>query len=177
MYKVFYSLVILALIFIFAPAQNAFGQKFGHYDSEFVLNKMPDYAEKQKEIGALAGTYDKEVRSLYDEVEKLRAELRASEVLLTPEMKMDREKTIENKQGEALKKYTELFGFDGLYYKKMEELVLPIRVKVNQAVEVVVRKYGLDYLFDKAADVGMVYTNPRHDYTEFVLEELGLKQE
>lgn len=176
MYKFFPSLVILALIFNFAPAQKASAQKMGHFDSEFVLNKMPEYAEKQKEIEALAGTYDKEVRSLYDEVETMRAELRATEVLLTPAMKKDREKGIQDKQGEALEKYTELFGYDGLYYKKIDELVLPLRNKVNQVVEVIARKYGLDYLFDKAADVGLVYTNPVHDYTEFILEELGLKQ-
>ena len=33
-----------------------------------------------------------------------------------------------------------------------------------------------DYMFDKAADVGIIYSNPVHDYTEFVLEEMGLKQ-
>lgn len=177
MYKVFSSLVILAIIFNFAPAQKATAQKIGHFDSEFVLNKMPEYAEKQKEIEGLAGTYDKEVRSLYDELEKMRAELRATEVLLTPEMKKDREKSIQDKQGEALKKYTELFGYDGLYYKKIDELVLPLRNKVSQAVEVIAKKYGLDYIFDKAESIGMIYTNPVHDYTEFVLEELGLKQE
>lgn len=174
MYKVFSSVVILALIFNFAPAQSGMAQKFGHYDSEFVLNKMPEYAEKNKEAEALAGTYDKEVRSLYDEVEKMRAELRATEVLLTPEMKKDREGAILDKQNEALKKHTDLFGYSGLYIKKVEELLLPLRTKVNQAVEVVCRKYGLDYLFDKAADVGIAYSNPEHDYTEFILEELDI---
>lgn len=176
MYKIFPSVVILALIFNFAAAQKASAQKFGHYDSEYVLNKLPDYAEKQKEIEALAGTYDKEVRSLYDEIEKMRAELRATEVLLTAEMKKDKEKEILEKQNEALKKNTELFGYDGLYFKKIDELLLPLRTKVNQAVEVIARKYGLDYLFDKAADVGIAYSNPAHDYTEFVLEELGIKE-
>ncbi len=176
MYKIFPNVVILALIFNFAPSQAVMAQKFGHYDSEFVLGKMPEYAEKQKEIEALAGTYDKEVRSLYDEVEKMRAELRATEVLLTAEMKKDKEKEILEKQNEALKRNTELFGYNGLYFKKIDELLLPIRNKVNKAVEVIAKKYGLDYLFDKAADVGIAYSNPVHDYTEFVLEELGIKE-
>jgi len=34
---------------------------------------------------------------------------------------------------------------------------------------------GEDHIvFDKAAELVMIYTDPRHDYTDFVLEELGL---
>ncbi|GAB3823090.1 hypothetical protein GCM10028895_29330 [Pontibacter rugosus] len=29
-------------------------------------------------------------------------------------------------------------------------------------------------MFDKSGDLVMIYTNPVHDYTEYVLEELGL---
>ena len=174
MYKKISTLVILALIFNFAPAQKALAQKFGHYDSEYVLNKMPSYAEKVKELEALSVTYDKEVRSLYDEAERMRAELRATEVLLTSEMKKDRAQAIQSKQEEAAKRSTDLFGYNGLYFKKVDELLLPLRTEVNQVVEVVCKKYGLDYLFDKAADIGIAYSNPVHDYTEFILEELEI---
>ena len=138
---------------------------------------MPDYSEKQKELQALADTYDKEVRSLYGEIEKMRAALNAEAVLLTAAMKADRNKEIEQKEQEALNKYTELFGYDGLYYKKVDELLKPLRDKISKTVEEVAKRYGLDYVFDKAADVGIIYSNPVHDYTEFVLEELGLKEQ
>lgn len=177
MHKLLTSIALLTLISNFALAQGVgYGQKIGHFDSEYVLNQLPDYAEKNKELEALAKTYDKEVRSLYDELEKMRAELRANEVLLTPAMIEDRKKAIEAKNQEAINKNTELFGFDGLYYKKVEELLTPLRTRVNLAVEVIAKKHGLDYLFDKAADVGITYSNPVHDYTEFILAELGAQK-
>lgn len=177
MHKFFSSLALLTLISNFALAQgNGFGQKIGHFDSEYVLSQLPDYTEKQKELEALAKTFDKEVRSLYDELEKMRAELRANEVLLTPAMIEERKEGIEAKNQEAIQKNTEIFGFDGLYYKKVEELLTPLRTKVNLAVEVIAKKFGLDYVFDKAADVGIIYSNQVHDYTEFILEELGVKE-
>ncbi|PWL30883.1 OmpH family outer membrane protein [uncultured Roseivirga sp.] len=177
MYKLLTTVALLVIISNFALAQgNGYGQKIGHFDSEYVLNQLPEYAEKTKELEALAKTYDKEVRSLYDELEKMRAELRANEVLLTPAMIEERKEAIEAKNQEALNKNTELFGFDGLYYKKVEELLTPLRTKVNLAVEVVGKKNGLDYIFDKAADVGIIYSNPVHDYTEFILEELEAQQ-
>lgn len=167
-------IVLFLLIHNFAAAQRP--QKIGHIDSEYILNKMPEYGEKKTELEALAESYDKEVRSLYGEIEKMKAALKAEEVLLTAAMKEDRQKEIEQKEQEALNKYTELFGFDGLYYKKVDELVKPLRDKVSQTVEIVAKRYGLNYVFDKAENIGIIYSNPVHDYTEFVLEELGLKE-
>jgi outer membrane protein len=168
-------IVLLLIINNFAIAQGA--PKFGHIDTEYILGQMPQYDEKKAELEALAGSYDKEVRSLYGEVEKMKAALKAEEVLLTAAMKLDRQKEIELKEQEALKKYTELFGYDGLYYKKVDEILKPLRDRISQIVEAVAKRYGLDYVFDKAADVGIIYSNPVHDYTEFVLEELGIKEQ
>ena len=166
---------VLKLIVLFLIIPNfALAQKFGHIDSDYVLSKMPEYTEKKGEIDQLAKDYQKEVRSLFGEVEAMRADLRAKEVLYTAEMKKDREAEIEKKAQEALDKQTQLFGFDGLLYKKQEELLKPLRQKLWEAVETVARQNRIDYIFDKAADVGIIYSNPVHDYTEYVLEELGL---
>ena len=46
--------------------------------------------------------------------------------------------------------------------------------KVFDAVEKVCKKKKVQIMFDKSADLVMIYTDPKHDYTDFVLEELGL---
>lgn len=168
-----YKVLNLIALFLILP-NFALAQKFGHIDSDYVLSKMPEYSEKKTEIDQLAKDFQKEVRSLFGEVEAMRTELRSKEVLFTAEMKKEREAEIEKKAQEALDKQTQLFGFDGLLFKKQEELLEPLRQKLWEAVEVVAKKRGLDYIMDKAADVGIIYSNPVHDYTEYVLEELGL---
>jgi outer membrane protein len=45
---------------------------------------------------------------------------------------------------------------------------------VWDAVEKIAKANRLAIVFDKAAELTMIYTDPRHDYTDFVLEELGL---
>ncbi len=156
-------------------AQNeASAQKFGHIDSEYILSQMPEHGQKKKEIEDLYKEYDKVVRSLQNEAEKMRADLRAKEILFTPEMIKEKQKEIELKEQEALDKSTELFGYDGLIYKKQNELLRPLMQKMSDATEVVCRKHNLDYMLDKASDVSIIYSNPEHDYTEFVLEELEL---
>ncbi len=169
MNKIFLPLAFLLIISNFATAQ-----KFGYINSEYILGKMPDYAEKQQELEALAKEYDKEVRSLYNDAEVMRAELRANRVLYTPVMVEEKQAEIDKKAQEALEKSTQLFGYDGLYFKKQKELLQPLREKMVKAYEAVSKKYKLDLMLDKAADLAIVYSNPVHDYTEFVLEELGL---
>ena len=49
--------------------------------------------------------------------------------------------------------------------------------EVFEAAEKVSKTNRLDFLLDKAADMVMIYTNPVHDYTDYVLEELGYGDE
>jgi len=52
-------------------------------------------------------------------------------------------------------------------------LIKPLQDKIFDAVEKVCKANRLAFLFDKS-ELVMVYTDPRHDYTDFILEELGL---
>jgi outer membrane protein len=175
MYKSSRIIVLLFVISNFTLShKESVAQKFGHYDSGFIFEKMPEYAEKNKELEGLWKEFDKVVRSLQNEAEKMRTDLRSKEILFTPEMIKEKQKEIELKEQEALNKSTELFGYDGLIYKKQDELLRPLRQKLWEAMEIVAKKNGLDYLFDKSSDLAIGYSNPVHDYTEFVLEELGI---
>jgi len=60
------------------------------------------------------------------------------------------------------------------YFLKKQELIKPSMEKVYEAVEKVAKDKKLQFVFDKAGDLVMIYTNPVHDYTDYVLEELGL---
>lgn len=46
--------------------------------------------------------------------------------------------------------------------------------EVYDAIEKVAKQKQLQIIFDKSSGLVMLYTNPVHDYTEFVLEALGL---
>ena len=71
---------------------------------------------------------------------------------------------------------SKVFGIDGIYYQKQAELLQPLQSKIYDAIERVSRRNNLAVLFDKAAGPSaIIYTDPRHDYSEFVLEELGIQ--
>jgi outer membrane protein len=149
-------------------------QKFGYLDSKFILEKMPEYKAAQGEIQKQTQVWQQEIEGMVSEVDNLRKEYLAEEILLTDEMKKERQEVISKKDKAAKEKQKKIFGFEGLYFLKKQELIKPLQDKLFDAVEKVCKKKKLQIMFDKSADLVMIYTDTKHDYTDFVLEELGL---
>jgi len=135
---------------------------------------MSGYKEAQAELEKLAKGWEQEIQDLYQEVEKMEIELKAEEVLLTKEMWEERNLEIERNWKEVKEYQQSVFGFEGLYFLKKKELVKPVQDQVFEAVERVAKNNRLQIVFDKSGDLVMIYTDPIHDYTDFVLEDLGL---
>ena len=168
------KLLATTAVFVVFGLNFAAGQKFGYIDTNFVLSKMPEYAKAQSEIDQLSSGWQKEVEDMSKNVETLYSSLKAEEVLLTDEMKGERIDVIHKKEAELKEYQRKVFGFGGLFFLKKQELIKPLQDKVFEAVEKVAKQNRLAIIFDKSGELVMIYTDPRHDYTDFVLEELGL---
>lgn len=164
--------IIIGILLLINSA--SFAQKFGYVDSDYILSKMPEYSQAQTEIDKLSQQWENEIKDMYKQVEVMEAKLKAEEVLLTKEMKDERRSDIELKWSEVKDYQKKVFGFDGLFFLKKKELIKPIQDKVFEAVETVAKKNRLQIVFDKSGELVMIYTDPVHDYTDYVLEELGL---
>jgi len=81
---------------------------------------------------------------------------------------------IQSKEQEVKEYQKQVFGFEGLFFLKKKELMKPVQDEVFDAVEIVAKNHRLQIVFDKSSDLVMIYTDPIHDYTDFVLEESGL---
>lgn len=150
-------------------------QKFGYIDTEYITSKMPEYQSAQLEIEKLTSKWIKEVSDKNDEVVKLEKNYRAEEILLTEEMKQQRLRVIADKEKEAKDLQNKIFGLNGELLKKKQDIMKPVLDEVAKAVEKVATTKRLDFLFDKSSDgLAMLYTNPVHDYTDYVMEELGI---
>lgn len=162
------------IILLFLLTNTTFAQKFGYVDSEFILSKVPAYAEAQKEIDKLSANWQKDIEGMYQNIDKMYKSYQAEEVLLTDEMKKKRQNEIVEKEKEVKEYQKKIFGFEGTVFKKRQELIKPVQDDVYDAIEKVAKKRQLQIVFDKSSELVMLYTNPVHDYTEYVLEELGL---
>ena len=165
-------------IFICCFALNSsFAQKFGYVDTDYILNQMPEYSEAKSEIDKLSQGWQDEINELSKNIEAMEAKLIAEEVLLTKDMKDERLAEIDASRNELKNYQKKVFGFEGLFFLKKKELIKPVQDKVFDAVEVVAKNNRLQIIFDKSGDLVMIYTDPIHDYTDYVLEELELGDE
>lgn len=168
-------LFIFVAGFLLASVSHA--QKIGYIDSNFILSKMPAFNKVQQEMDTYATAWQKEIELLQQESDKLKQDFRAEEVLLTEQMKKKRQAEITKKDAELRDYQQKVFGYEGMMFKRRQELMRPIQDEVFEAVEKVSKARGVQMMFDKSGDLVMIYTNPVHDYTEYVLEALGLASE
>ncbi len=166
------SFVFLCAVWLATPVQ---AQKFGYVDTEFILGKMPEYQKSLTEIDKFAEKWSKDIQDKYVEIDKLQKAYQAEEILLTEDMKRDRQRVLSDKEREAREYNNKVFGYQGLLYEKKKELMKVPMDMVNRAVEKVALQKKLNFIFDKASDFVMLYTDPRHDYSDYVMEELGIE--
>jgi outer membrane protein len=90
-------------------------------------------------------------------------------------MRQNRLKNIETKEAEAREYNNKVFGFEGLLFQKKKELIKPALDILYKSLDKIARTKQLMFIFDKSADgMMLLYTDPRHDYSDYVIEDLGL---
>ena len=162
------------LLPLFLVSGKIFAQKFGYIDTNYILQQMPEYKTAQADIDQLSESWQREIQQMYLTIDEQYSLLKAEEVLLTEEMKRERLDLIRQKEEEAKEYHNKVFGLDGLFFLKKRELMKPVQDMVFEATQKVCKNQRLQVMFDKAGDMVMIYTDPVHDYTDYVLEELGL---
>ena len=165
--------IISLLVVFIAMSSVAIAQKIGYIDSEYILSNIPEYKAAQSEIDKISVDWQKEIEAKYTEIDKLYKIYQAESVLLTDDMRKKRENEIINKEKEVKELQKQRFGVDGELFNKRMELVKPIQDKVYNAVKQVAEKSGLAFIFDKAGQVSMLYSNSKYDKSEDVLNLLG----
>jgi outer membrane protein len=88
-------------------------------------------------------------------------------------MKKQKEDEILKKEKEAKELQKKRFGKDGDLFKKRQELVKPIQDKVYNAIEDVATKKSYSFVFDKAANVSILYADPKLDISDEILTKVG----
>src|SRR2546428_1372506 len=134
---------------------------------------MPEYAAAQKQIDAISEQWQKEIGQKFNEVDALYKAYQSEQVLLTDVMRKKREEEIVKKEKEAKDLQKQKFGPEGELFQKQKSLIKPVQDKIYKAIETVAEDGLYAIIFDKTN--GMLYSNPRYDKSNDVLNKLGLK--
>jgi outer membrane protein len=170
MKRILIMLTGLLLSFGFAIAQ-----KYALVDTEYILNHIPNYKSAQAQLDKFSEEWQKEIEGKYTEIDKLYKDYQAERVLLSEDMRKQREDMIVNKEKEAKELQKSYFGQEGALFKKRQELIQPIQDDIYKAIKDLATEGGYAVIFDSSSGATMVYTNPRYDISDDVLQKLGYK--
>ena len=166
---------IIISLFAILLSGAAYSQKFAYIDTEYILNNIPSYKSAQDQVDKLSDTWQKEVEGMYADIDKMYKTYQNEKVLLTEEMKRKREEEISSKEKEVKDLQKKYFGQDGALYKKRDELIKPIQDEVYKAVKEMAIEGGYAIIFDSSAGANMLYTDPKFDKSDAILQKLGYK--
>lgn len=168
------KLMLITAVFLLATA-TSFAQKFAYVDTEYILENIPSYKAAQEQLDQLSAQYQKELESMYAEVEQMYKDFQSESVLLSDEMKRKREDVIITKEKEYKELQRKYFGREGDLFKKRQGLVKPIQDDVFNAIQTISNEGAYAVIFDKANGITLIYTNPKFDLSDQVLAKLGYK--
>jgi Skp family chaperone for outer membrane proteins len=169
-------LLILALISLSSNAQTAKGVKIGYIDMEYILEKVPDYAEANNQLEQKAQKWKQEIEVKKTEIAKLKDALKTERVLLTKELIEEREEEITYLEKELLDYQEKRFGPKGDLIIQKSVLIKPIQDQIFTIVQDVAEQRKYDFIFDKSSDLTMLFAAQKYDISDYVVKKLTASQ-
>lgn len=165
----------LPFLMAFLTVLSVDAQKVAVVDISDVLNSMPEYEQAEQELDRVAANWRQEIAKQYDEIKSMYNKYQAEQVLMSEDMKIEREEEIVEKEKTVRDLQRIKFGPEGELFRKRQELVSPIQDRVYGAIEAYADESGYDIIFDKSGSAGLIFTNDEYDKTSSIKRKLGLK--
>ncbi|HSH52493.1 MAG TPA: OmpH family outer membrane protein [Bacteroidales bacterium] len=166
---------ITFLILLFIVPIITFGQKFAYVDTEYILSNIPSYKAAQDKLNNLSKEWQKEIEEEYTKIDQMYKGFQTEKVLLTNEMTKQREAEILAEEKSVKNLQRKYFGPNGELFKKREELIKPIQDEVYAAIQDIAQSGNYAIIFDTATGSNVLFTDPKYDKSDEVLEKLGYK--
>jgi outer membrane protein len=143
-------------------------------DTDYILSQMSEYQGIQQQLRSLSSEWNKELDQMKQEIEELKEDFEAKEILYTDELKEQKKREIAEKVTRRKQFLEQKFGAKGEYFQKQKELLEPIQRKVFNAINTVAQNQNFDFVFDRAQNAELLYSVPKWNLNEEVLQELGI---
>ena len=160
---------LILMLMLFAP-MSMFAQKFGHLNSQQVMNDMREFVKARGEIEATAKQYENDLKAMQDELqrkaeeyEKTKSTMNATKQKETEDelMKLNEKiRTAYNDNSQALQ-------------KAQQEKMQPITAKLVNAIQAVGKAGNYVYIMDVTSGIPYISQTLSEDVTSKVKAELA----
>jgi len=169
-FKVLFLLAVIGLVSFSSNAQK--GVRIGYIDTEYILQNVPEYQEASTQLDKKVLQWKTEIEKKLSGIEQKKKELENESVLLTKELYEERMEDISFEEAEILDYQQKRFGPNGDLMIQKRQLIEPIQDQIFAAVQQIAETKKFDFVFDKSADVVMLYSAERYDISEQVLRTI-----
>jgi len=163
----------LAFICFTLSVQAQRGARIGYIDMEYILESVPEYQEASTQLEGKVQRWKKDLEKMNNVIEQMKLNLSNERVLLTKELIDERDEEIKILEEEMLKYQQDRFGPNGDLDIQRRQLVQPIQDQVFNIVQEIAEAKKYDFIFDKSADIVMLFAAKRNDISEQVLRSIN----
>ncbi|MBT8291299.1 MAG: OmpH family outer membrane protein [Muriicola sp.] len=167
---------VLLITVVFLTTLNSFAQRgvrIGYVDMEYILENVEEYREANEQLENKVQRWKLEIEEKKGVIDQMKQDLMAEKVLLTDELISERTEEIQILEREMLEYQQDRFGPNGDLVLQKRRLIQPIQDQVFNEVQAIGANKKYDFIFDKSADVVMLYSEKRHDISELVLRGIS----
>ena len=166
-----YLFILLFLTSTFIFAQR--GIKIGYIDTEYILENLPEYNQISKRLEEKAGDWKKEIEERSRKIDQKKESLKSERILLTSEMIEEIEEEILIDEEELSEYQQKRFGPRGDLIIQKQQLIQPIQDQIFNAIRELAKSRNYDFIFDKSADIVMLYSDKRYDVSDQILRTIS----
>ena len=133
---------------MFCAPVAVFAQKFGHLDSQALIQSLPEAIKVQSELEAQGKIYENDLKAMQDELQRKAEEYDKTKSTMNATKQAETEKSLNdmyNKIQQTAQDNQQAFN------KLQQEKLGPILNKVRDAIEQVAKSGGYVYIMEKAA--------------------------
>ncbi len=162
--------LILALLMVLPL--GAFAQKFAHFNSQEVIQAMPEFTAAQTELQNMAKQYEDEYKRMQTELQTKLEDYQKNESTMVDAVKQRRQQEMED-LNTRLQQYYQSSQQE--LNKAQSEKLQVITQKVTAAVKEIGTAGGYVYVMDTTSGIPFISQTLSTDITAQVKAKLGLK--
>ncbi len=162
--------ILFFSVMAFMSGWAAHAQRYCVIDSKYILERVPDYNNAQKELDAASQAWQKEVDARMQNIDQMYKSYQAERPMLSEDARKKREDEIIAKEKEAKELQKKYFGYEGEVFKKRQSLIKPVQDKVYNAVQQYAQQRNYDMVYDKAGGITIFYADPKLDKSDEIIK-------
>ncbi len=168
MKKIVLTIVLAVILTTLAFAE---AEKIAYIDTDRIMMTSPETQEAQTILMGERQKWEQEIADMDAEIEQLYADYESKKMILTESGKQEAETKIMALSEARQAKVQELFGENGTFVQRQNELLAPILNKLKTIIEKVAIENNYSVILDASAG-SILYAKPSLDITDSILDEM-----